>query len=388
MLKSNILKPKQSKIGTRAKTLRDLTAYAQQAPAPEHERPAFDPMRMELTFVIPDFRPGAGGHGTIFKLIHHLERFGHKITLLIQNPSVHRTADEARQTIARHFVPVEAEVSLFHRQLPSLEGDGLIATDRFTCFPVQAMAGFRRKFYLVQDYETLFYPMGTEALLTEQTYQMGFDCLCAGDWLAGLMGEKYGAWACSWPLAYDPQHYYAAPAPPAESRRIAVYARHATPRRAVELAVMALDILAERGVQFHADFFGGDVAPLEADYTFTDHGLLSDEKLGMLYRETSIGLAFSGTNHSLVGTEMMASGLPVVELDLEHTRKVFPADCVHFVPPSPVAIADGLSALLEDDARRQALRQAGLDRVQPLSWQSSARIVEQALAERMGAERP
>lgn len=70
-----------------------------------------------------------------------------------------------------------------------MSGDALIATDRYTCYAVNAMEQFRRKFYFVRDYEPLFYPAGTEALLTEATYSFDFDCLCAGEWLHNIMSE-------------------------------------------------------------------------------------------------------------------------------------------------------------------------------------------------------
>lgn len=360
---------------------------------PQEERPPgdrpFTPERMDITWVIPDFHPGAGGHMTIFQIVRALERFGHSVRILVQNPHYHRTADDALKTITRHFLPLSTQVRLFTGDPPLLSGDALIATDRFTCYPVQAMSGFRRKFYFVQDHETQFFPMGTEALLTERTYRMGFDCLCAGEWLADLIAQKYGQWTCSWPLAYDPAHYFTSPRDERRPGRIAFYSRHITARRAVEIGLMAFNIMAERGLDFHVDFFGTEVSPLEVDYPFTDHGLLDAPALGALYRSATVGLVFSGTNHSLVNKEMMACGLPVVDLHVDSVTSVFPPGVVEMADPSPHGVADALEALLASVERRSAVARAGLEFVDGLGWEKSARIVERAIVERIqGAEHP
>lgn len=358
--------------------------FEPQPPAPPRE--PLDPFCLKITFVIPDFIPGAGGHMTIFRIAHFLEKFGHQVSFLVQNPTHHKSGDEVKQTTLAHFVPIEGRFYRLGERLPDLSGDALVATDRYTCFPVQAMTGFRKKFYFVQDYETMFYPMGTEALLTEHTYTMGLDCLCAGDWLAEKIAETYGSWTCSWPLAYDPSYYYSKSDVVRDPNRIAFYARFVTPRRAVELGLMALEILERRGLDFHVDFFGWDVGNLEAGYSYTDHGVLPAQELGDLYRKAAIGVVFSATNHSLTNKEMMACGLPVVDLDVESVRSIFPPESLQFVKPVPEAIADGIEELLTDRNRRVRLAECGRALVKDVSWENSARIVEGAIKERVELE--
>lgn len=343
----------------------------------------FDPSEMKICWVIPDFEAGHGGHMTIFRIANHLESFGHSVSFLIHNPSVHRSGKHAAETINTHFQPFHGRVDLFTRDLPLVEGDALIATDSFSCFPVRALSGFRRKFYLVQDHETLFYPMGARALLAESTYSMGFDCLCAGDWLADLIREKYNGWAMSWPLAYDADVYFARNEATRCRRRIAFYSRFHTERRAVELGIMALDILHQRGESFHVDFFGFPMTGLNVKYSFTDHGVLSPPALGQLYRSADLGIVFSATNHSLVNREMMACELPVIDLDIESVRRVFPEGSIWKVPPQPEAIADGVQYLLNNSDSRRKLTAAGLAHIEGLSWARSARLIEAAIAERI-----
>lgn len=362
--------------------LKTFTSYAPSARiAPTAN---LDPARLRITFVIPDFLPGAGGHMTIFRIATCLEKFGHDVRFLIQNPSIHKTADEAKQTINAHFQPFSGSVELFRGVTPDVEGDALIATDRFTCYPVQAMGGFTRKFYFVQDFEPAFYAAGAEALLSEATYHFDFDCLCAGDWLHKRMSRDFGRWSMAWPLAYDAGVYNSgATAGKRHPARIALYARYVTPRRAVELAFMALEILHQRGIPFEVDFFGWKLGDLSVPFPYRDRGVLGGAELAELYREATIGVVFSATNHSLVNKEMMACGLPVIDLDLDTVRSIFPADAMAFAKPTPQGIADEMQRLLESAEERDRLRRGGLAHVEGLTWEGSARLVEAAIRERV-----
>jgi glycosyltransferase involved in cell wall biosynthesis len=362
-------------------TLKQLTSYSIQP----DRKPIipFDRKHMHICWIIPDFTPGMGGHMTIFRIAHHLESYGHNVSFLLQNPSFHRNGKEASDTINSYFQPFKGQVDLLGTVLPNIEGDALIATDCFSCYPASALTGFRRKFYLVQDYETQFYPMGLKAILAENTYRMGFDCLCAGDWLAHIMKDRFNNWAMSWPLAYDPISYFVDQSEPRSRNRIAFYSRFTTERRAVELGMIALDILHARNIEFHVDFFGYPLEGLRAAYSHADHGILSPRTLGSLYRSAAVGMVFSTTNHSLVNREMMACGLPVVDLDVESVRHIFANDTLVRARPDPEEIANELEHLLKSEERRDTLRSNGMEHVKLLSWDSSSRLVERAIAMRV-----
>lgn len=369
-----------NELNVRMNGLKQMVSFEKQ-PAKEISQP-FDASCLRIVWIIPDFQPGAGGHMIIFKIAHYLESFGHSVTFIIQNPQGHKTPEEALQTVNSHFVPLKATFHFLNAKSMALTGDCLIATDRFTCYPANAMSGFRRKFYFVLDYETLFYPTGTEGFLTEKTYRMGFDCICGGEWLAKLMGERYGLWAKSFSFGYDSTCYFTEDTS-RKPNSIAFYARYVTPRRAVELGLLALEILRERGVDFTVEFFGWDVGQLDVKYQYRNHGVLSAEDLGKLYRSATIGVAFSATNHSLVTREMMACGLPVVDFDLPNVRDVFQSDCVQAVMPDPGSIADGIEALLQSAERRKQIVANAFDEISGVSWETSARVVEECIVERI-----
>ncbi len=94
-------------------------------------------------------------------------------------------------------------------------------------------------------------------------------------------------------------------------------------------------------------------------------------------------MVFSTTNYSLIPLEMMACGLPVVELDMPSTRAVFTHDVATLATPDPTSIAAAVAKLLSDPEKRTSQIKAGLRFTQNLDWRASARLVESAIHERL-----
>lgn len=345
---------------------------------------SFNPTSLNVHWIVPDFGPGGGGHMSIFRMVRYLEIFGHRQTIWIQNPSVSQSEQQAWEHIRAWYQPIDRVIVRFlPEEVEGISGDLVIATDMWTTFPASQMTMMKERFYLVQDYEALFHTHGTFTYVADMTYRMGFKVVCAGAWLKSVCEGKYGLWTRAWELAYDPLYYYRGDGPRVDHDpvRIAFYARASTPRRAVELGREALLILHDRGVRFRVDLFGQDDLGAPPPYEHVNHGLLSPAQLGDLYRSTDIGMVFSASNYSLIPMEMMACGLPVVELDAESTRAVFPEGSVAFAPPTPHEMADVLQRVIESAEERERLRRGGAAYVAGLSWEKSARALEAGLIE-------
>lgn len=365
-----------------AGALRNVLNFEAKPLAPASD--TFDQSKMKIHWVVPAFAPGGGGHMTIFRMVHFLEIAGHEQTLWINDPNPLDTVESVYQMLENHFQHFTGDIRFVDETLEDAEGDAIIATDCWTVYPVMAASNFKRRFYFVQDFEPSFHPMGANYLLADQTYHQDLDCLCASPWLAQRMEHDYGRWARHFWLAADQRIYHPAEQKPKNKKpRIAVYARHFTARRAVELAFMALEKLADDRFKFAVDFFGAPLDFTRAPFEFVDHGVASQEELARIFQKADVGLVFSATNYSLVPQEMMASGLPIVELDVESTRAIFPDDVVTLAKPHPVAIADALQKLLSNPAARQSQANAALEWVSQFSWKDSANSVEAALKERL-----
>ena len=352
--------------------------------------PAFSPEELDIHWVIPGPPPAGGGHMTIFRMAHFLERFGHKQTIWVQDGMDLGDEKAIKALIRKNYFPLGDAVHI--RFLPDdvrqMAGDILIATDCWTAYPVSRATFFKERFYFIQDYEPAFHPMGANWLTADATYDFGFSALCAGAWLESLMRDR-GLWVMRWDLSADRDIYY--PSPPAGNDtgmrhppRIAFYSRPHTARRSVELGYAAFELLVRRGRDFVVDVFGEEDQDLSAlSFAHTLHGILPPAELAELYRSSDVGVVFSATNYSLVPLEMAACGLPVVDLDVPSVRAVFTNDEVTYAKPTPHDIADALEALLDNQEKRRAQIENAYAYLDGCSWENSARSLEAAFVERL-----
>ena len=202
------------------------------------------------------------------------------------------------------------------------------------------------------------------------------------------MAERYGMRGTHFDFGVD-HAVYRPRAVERSPRAVLFYARAFTPRRAVELGVLALQELLARRPDVEVFFFGDhDARPAAIPYRHL--GVLSHEELSRAFSEATVGLSLSMTNYSLLPKEMLACGLPVVELDFPAIRSVFGADGpLDLAPFDPLAVADAIERLLTDDAHWRQRSEAGREFVQGHTWARAAGQVEtglrEALREREGA---
>lgn len=335
-----------------------------------------------LNWVIPTFYGNSGGHRTIFRLTRALEDYGYEVRFHIFGETHYVSDSEATESLRRNYFPLKASVHVGVAEM--LPSEICVASSWETAYAVRDFNACRRKVYFVQDFEPAFFPASAEMMLAEDTYRFGFECVCAGRWLAQKMRE-YGNRAESFDLAYDPTIYSAGPGPYGK-RRVVFYARHETRRRGTELGLLALALLKERLPDVEIVLFGSDALPYELPFDFTQAGILGERELAELYRGAAVGLSVSLTNYSLVPQEMLACGLPVVEMDLPALREAYPAKGhgIRLASPTPAGIADALSEVLAlPEAEMRRVRGDALRLVSDLSWADAERTLLDFLA---GAE--
>ncbi len=104
------------------------------------------------------------------------------------------------------------------------------------------------------------------------------------------------------------------------------------------------------------------------------------EQLARLYSEATVGLCLSLTNFSLMPKEMLACGLPCVELAGVSAESIFGADGpLELAPLEPVAIADALERLLDDRERWERRSREGIEFVASHTWDHATDEVEAGL---------
>jgi O-antigen biosynthesis protein len=323
---------------------------------------------MTVAWVCAPPGPGSGGHTTMFRLIAGLERAGHRCVVYLHDRHGW-SVDQHVATIRECWPDVQAEV----RDLADGIADcaAIVATGWETAYAVLGSGAGGLRVYLVQDFEPLFSAAGSEYLLAEATYRFGFHAITAGSWLAMRLRTDYDMAADHFDFACDLGSYALDEGPGAVTRRdgIAYYCRPHTPRRAHELALMALEAFARQHPEVPIHTYGSVLRSLPFDAV--QHGVLAPSELSDLYNRCIGGLSLSATNVSLVPLEMLASGCVPVVNDAVHNRMVLDNECVSYAPATPWDLARALSRLVEQsiDARELTARRAAVS-VSTRSWAS------------------
>lgn len=372
-------RPGEKSRGERRSANGALLELARYGPAPISSRPPSADGPWRVAVLIPDFRRGSGGHATIAHLLEALRRRGHQLSLWLID------------TERRHLAESEPDTArLFHRYfgLDDVElrtdfsawqgADIVLATGWQTVAPALLVPDAGARAYLVQDHEPDFYGASAESLWAQSTYSRGLHCIAASAWLAELLRERYGASASHFDLAID-HALYAVGETPRRTNRVIFYTRPVTARRAVPLGLLALEELVRRRPQVEVVLYG-DVQPPALAFPHVHMGVLGWERLAALYAEATVGMVLSLTNPSLVALEMMACGLPTVELASESMLASFGRDGpLTLTAADPLALAGAIESLLDDAALRGRLAAAGIELVAKRSWERAAEQVEDGL---------
>jgi glycosyltransferase involved in cell wall biosynthesis/GT2 family glycosyltransferase len=335
--------------------------------------------RLRLALVIPPFSRGSGGHNTLLQILTRLEQRGHTCSVWLAD--YHGDMRELwpavlRSDIREFFAPLQGPV---YKGFADWQGaDVAIATGWQTVHATLALERCRARAYIVNDHEPEFYAASTEQALAEDTYRHDLHCIAASPWLRDLLIERYGASADAFQLGVDGATYH----PLAVERRtdtVIYYARHSTPRRAVPIGLMALAELHRRLPHVRIVLFGTD-KPLHAAFPYEHLGVLSTHQLARLYSEATVGLCLSMTNFSLMPKEMLACGLPCVELAGVSAESIFGADgALELAPLEPQAIAAALERLIVDRERWERRSREGIEFVASHTWEHATDEVEAGL---------
>lgn len=344
--------------------------------------------RLRLALVIPPFSRGSGGHNTLMQIFSRLEQRGHSCSVWLAD--YHNVARDQRPAMLRHdidefFAPYQGPV---YKGFERWQGaDVAIATGWQTVHATLGLDHCRARAYVVNDHEPEFFGTSTERILAQDTYRHGLHCIAASPWLRDLLIERYGASADAFQLGVDGGTYHPMPVE-RHPDTVVYYARHATARRAVPIGLMALAELHRRRPSTKIMLFGTE-KPLYAAFPYEHLGVLRPPQLARLYNESTVGLCLSMTNFSLMPKEMLACGLPCVELEGVSAESIFGSNGpLQLAPLAPRRIADALERLLTDPSLWDQRSQEGVEFVSSHTWEHATDEVEAGLRHALRQREP
>lgn len=329
---------------------------------------------MRIHWVMSPPSSGGGGHQNIMRFVEYLESQGHTCKLFMYSNLDTRTLKDIRKVFTKYFPGVQASISKINKTLG--ECDALFATGWETAYPVFNAKGDAHKFYFIQDFEPLFYPMGSEYVLAENTYKFGFHGITAGGWLDKKVSKTYGMDCDHYDFATDNSRYSYTNSK--KRKKIFFYARPVTLRRGFELGVMALDLFKQKHPEYEIIMAGWDVSGYKLPFKYENRGNMRLDELNNIYNECAAALVLSLTNMSLLPLELLSSGvIPIVNTG-ENNSLVSDNPYLHYVEPTPQTLANALS----ETVRRKdlpAYAQKASDSVQSLTWQTACGKMEAIL---------
>lgn len=314
--------------------------------------------KQRIAWIVPQFDRGSGGHRTIFQNVNALAKAGYECDLYIIGMRENNSAD-IRAKIAKYYETPIAEVYVGfvprHQNYDLCFCTGwqtITAAELFDC----------PKAYFIQDFEPWFFERGGQSLLVENSYRKGYAPITIGRWLSHKMTTEYKAKSQFFDFCADLNIYHPGKSPKRENAICAIY-QPEKPRRCHEIMTKALLIVQELRPQTKIYLYGTRAAcptHLQAEIM----GMISPEECNALYNKCQVGLCMSASNPSRIPFEMMAAGLPVVDLHLENNVYDLPDSATLLAESSPDAVAAALIRLLDDTAKCQKMSQAGVKYMQ------------------------
>lgn len=311
----------------------------------------------QIGVILPDFSGPSGGHRKIFSVCKELERAGQKVKLYFYTS---RPTKLIKRDIDRLFCKLDAEVTIFTGEVDS--HSHVICTQWKTTYDFRKVPFEGTVINFVQDFEPMFFAVGSDYMRALVSYQLGFDIICYGDWVAAKLKDELGVTAKSIPFTLN-HHIYNLPAVEVERDiDILLFARPSQDRRCFDLIVDGLRELKVRNPSIRIGLFGEDDYE-DTGFAFTAYGSISDlAQLAELYRRTRVGICFSSTNPSQLGYEMIACGVALVDVSIKFAELNFGgAEFVTYCSGLPESLAEVCNRLLADPAQLERRRKAGCE---------------------------
>lgn len=333
-----------------------------------------------INWIIPEMGVCSGGHINIFRFVMMLQKAGFQNKIYILQPQNLHSDEECKAFLKKNYVLDIDEVEV-HVDIRNMGfAHATIATAWNTAYYLRDFDNTISKFYFVQDFEPLFFPVGSDYAFAENTYKFGFRGLTAGDWLKNKLRDEYGMRTESFLFSYDHDLYQAGTKRDSVPR-IFFYARPVTARRDFELGLLALNEITKRNPEVEVVFAGWDVSNYKIPFRHQNLGSVALDKLADLYAQCDMCLVISGTNLSLLPLEVMASNsVPVCTTGANSEWLVNKENAV-MVETDPNAIADTVCYYFEHIDELAIIREKGLNFAHCTCWETEGEKVRKAIEE-------
>ena len=304
--------------------------------------PIKDSGKKKIAWVMPHPGKGSGGHRTIIQNVNALIKAGYECDIFVEEDGV-STSEIVKNKINEWYEPCDAGVFVGFNI--KKDYDLMFATGWQTIDFVRKLPA-KKKAYFIQDFEPWFFPMGDQYIITENSYRYGFLPVTIGKWLAHKMKSEFNTSAEYFDFGADINVYKPLENIEKENAICFVY-QPEKPRRCDYIGLKALKLVKALRPDTKIYLYGSS-AEATFDFECENLHIIPIGKCNELYNKCKVGLCMSASNPSRIPFEMMAAGLPVVELYKENNIYDLPDEGVLLAEPTPEAIASAIVHLLDN----------------------------------------
>ena len=291
-----------------------------------------------------------GGHQNIFRFVTYLHQAGMVNDIYLSSTFDRMTPAEARRNVSS-YCPVQDLTFVRFTPGMAIDADVIFATGWETVYDLASIDSPALKYYFVQDFEPFFYPVGTDYVLAENSYRMGYPAITAGRWLAHKLSEEYGMVCHPYDFGADKGRYFVTNR--GTRKAVMFYARPATERRGFPLGILALELFHEMRPDVEIHLAGWDVRQWEISFPYVHHGSMKLDQLNDLYNRCAASLVISLTNMSLLPLELLSSGVIPVVTQGDNNSMVSDNGYISYCRVTPRAMAEALAAAVESNERSE-----------------------------------
>lgn len=311
--------------------------------------------KKRIAWVIPHPGKGSGGHRTIIQNVNALLRAGYDCDIYVEDDNV-STAQMVKDKINEYYEPCEAGVYVGIRMRKDYD---IVFATGWQIVEFVRNVPARHKAYFIQDFEPWFFPMGDQYIITENSYRYGFMPVTIGKWLAHKMLAEYNNPVEYFDFGADLKVYKKLEHIEKENAICFVYQPEKS-RRCDYIGLKALRIVKTLRPDIQIYLYGSNM-PATFDFECQNLNIIPIEKCNELYNKCKVGVCMSASNPSRIPFEMMAAGLPVVEMHKENNIYDMPDGGVLLARTTPEAIASAIIYLVDHPEEREKMSQFGLD---------------------------
>ena len=310
---------------------------------------------MRAAWVLPSLIEGSGGHRTILQNVQYLIRKGYECDVYVEDKGEVKNSEELRRQAETLFGKHDCRFILGY----DIQGeyDIIFATAWFTAKVVRDCNSKAVKAYFIQDFEALFNPMGDGYILACNSYGYGLKPVTIGRWLSHKMQTEYRTPSRYFDFCADRRIYRPLPDTKKEHAICFVY-QPDKPRRCSVLGIEALGIVKFLRPDVKIYLYGSNIKG-NVWFEHENLGIIPLEKCNALYNQCEVGLCISSSNPSRIPFEMMAAGLPVVDLYMENNFYDMPNEGVRLAHTTPESIAQALIEILDHKETAAEMSEAG-----------------------------